>query len=148
MALRRKAYISKEIKCYCYYEYTCHIICCWSRAFNIPCGIKHIVSDFVGELSEMEEEYVYTEIKLFVSITRDIDRLMEAWGKCNLAEINKEFGVCFCGKIGTIKDIDVDGSSEIEFANYQCYLPNSCCTILDGINDRSLISAEISSHLD
>ena len=148
-AVRRRTYAG-NMKCYCYYDYTCHIVCYWARRLslvsNIPCGIKHIVADNIGET--VEEKYAYEDIKLFVSITTDIDRLMKAWARCILAETNKEFIGNFCGKIGAIKDIDVDGSSEIEFLNYQCYLPNDCCTILGEVKDKSLISSAISSHLD
>ena len=143
---RRKAYVG-VVKCHCYYDYGCHIVCYWNNkwsiAYDIPCEIKHIILDFLGET---EEKYVYDDIKLFTSITNDIDRIMESWQKCNLADTNKEFVGNFCGKIGTLKDVDPDGSSEIEFANFQCYLPSNCCTILDYNTDRSLISNSISSH--
>eukprot|EP01083_Nonionella_stella_P066187 174079_1 len=137
---RRKVYTG-PVRCYCWFDYVCHIVFNWSRSttkHGILHEISHIVSDYVTEEDDAHGQ-VYLDIKLMVCIINDLDVLMQEWKKCNLGEVDREYVGNLCGKIGTIKEIDTDSSCHIYFMNYNCYIPSQCCTILEFITDESVM---------
>lgn len=85
------------------------------------------------------EQYVHEELKLCVRITNDVGLLRKAWDECNLGNVDSDFLRTFCGKIGAIKQIDFDHSSEIAFVNHTCYIPSSCCVVIGHDVEGSII---------